>query len=84
MTKLSKEVLLKEQQLLNEINASGKYSFNQTIDDNGDIHVDCDAETLIKEMGLIPSEEVFKRFNDKVKDGSSSNLEVNFTQGEVL
>lgn len=54
MTLLSKEVLLKEQQLLDEINSSGKYSFNQTIDENGDIHVDCDAETLIKEMGFIP------------------------------
>ena len=64
---LSKEVHLKEQQLLDEINSSGKYSFNQTIDDNGDIHVDCDAETLIKEMGLIPAEEAFKRFNETVK-----------------
>ena len=70
--RLSKEVLLKEQQLLDEINSSGKYSFNQTIDDNGDIHVDCDAESLIKEMGFIPAEEAFKRFNEKVNISFSS------------
>lgn len=73
MKKLSKKVLLKEQQILNEINSSGKYSFIQTIDDNGDIHVDCDAETLIKEMGFIPAEEAFKRFNEKASGCSDKH-----------
>ena len=62
--KLSKRVLLEEQKRLDEMNASGKYSFNQTIDENGEIHVNCDAETYINEMGYIPLEEHIRRLNE--------------------
>lgn len=64
MKNLDKIVLLEEQKKLDEINRSGKYSFTQTMDDNGHIHVDCDAETFIKEMGLITLEEAFKRYGE--------------------
>lgn len=71
--KLSKKVLLEEQKRLDEINASGKYSFNQTIDENGEIHVNCDAETYIKEMGYIPLEEHIRRLNKIADEYTNKN-----------
>lgn len=66
MRKLDKKVLSEEQKRLDEINRSRKYSFKQTIDEYGHIHVDCDAETLIREIGGITKEEAFKRFGEKI------------------
>ena len=66
MRKLDKKVLLEEQRRLDKINRSGKYSFTQTIDEYGYIHVDCDAETFIREMGGITVEKAFKHFMNKI------------------
>ena len=68
MRKLDKKVLLEEQRKLDEINRSGKYSFKQTIDEYGNIHIDCDAETFIKETGGITLDEAFKRFGEKLDE----------------
>ena len=71
--KLDKKVLLEEQLKLDEINRSGKYSFNQRIDDNGDIHVDCDVETFIRETGLITLDVHFKRLGEILDECARQN-----------
>lgn len=68
MRKLDKKVLLEEQRKLDEFNRSGKFSFTQTIDEYGHIHVDCDAETFIREMGLRTLNEHFKRLGEKIDE----------------
>ena len=62
--KLSESEIRERQKRLDEINSSGKYSFKQTVDEYGIIHVDCDADTLIQEMGYITLEEHIKKLND--------------------
>lgn len=62
--KLSESEIRERQKRLDEINSSGKYSFKQTVDEYGIIHVDCDAETFIQEMGDITLEEFIRRLDD--------------------
>ena len=53
-------LILEERKRLNEINKSRKYSFNETIDDDGHLHIDCGYEQYAEELGLIALEEHFK------------------------
>ena len=68
MKTFTSKMRLDEQKRLDEINASGRYSFNQTIDNNGHIHVDCDLDTYVRELGLISMEEHIKRLNQIEND----------------
>lgn len=83
MKKLDKKVLLDGQKKLDEINRSGKYSFNQTIDENGHIHVDCDAETFIKETGLITLDEHIKRLGD-ILDECAEQHNIEYDKNQIF
>ena len=83
MRKLDKKVLLEEQKILDEINRSGKYSFKQTIDEYGHIHVDCDAETFIREMGLITLDEHFKRLGE-ILDECARQHKINYDKNQIF
>ena len=69
-TRLTEQEIKEQQKLLDEMNRSGKFSFNQTVDEYGIIQVDCDPETVIQEMGLITIEESNKRINQIIDANS--------------
>lgn len=64
MKTLTNSLILEERKRLNEINKSGKYSFNETIDDDGNLHIDCSYEQYAEELGLIPLEEHLKNLGN--------------------
>lgn len=53
------------------------------IDDNGDIHVDCDAETFIREMGLITLDDHFKRLGE-ILDECTRQHKINYDKNQVF
>lgn len=61
MKTLPKSLILEERKWLNEINNSGKYSFSETIDDDGNLHIDWGYEQYAEELGLIVLEEHLKK-----------------------
>lgn len=75
MEKISKEERRRLQKLADQEKCRNNYSFNLTVDEFGQLHVDCDAETFIRETGLITMEEHIKRLNNiQLKYYKADNL----------
>ena len=67
------EDMREAQKRLDRINRSGRYSFKQTIDARGCIHVDCDLETFVREMNLISAEDMMKKLYSKLDNYAERN-----------